>query len=103
MAEDYEIIDAHTHVHATAAAAADFLTGTGHTDWPRKGTAEEALRIMDAAGIKTTMILPWIFARQVFENEVPAEEREGSTAAARVKERIAAEWSRYNDWAIEVG
>ena len=61
------------------------------------GTVEESLPIMDRAGIRTTMIVPWIPARQLLEEMMAAH----SDTADREKllRELGARWSTYNRWA----
>lgn len=61
-----DYIDAHTHIHMTAAESRGFLERL-HYPVRFQGTVDESLPIMDRAGIRTTMIVPWIPARQLLE------------------------------------
>ena len=91
-----DYIDAHTHIHMTAAESHAFLERL-HYPTRFDGTVEESLPIMDRAGIGTTMIVPWIPARQLLEEMMAAH----SYTADREKLlcELGARWSTYNRWA----
>jgi len=93
-----EYIDAHTHIHMTADESRAFLERL-HLPARFKGITEEALPIMDEAGIRTTMIVPWIPARQIFE-EMVASRVEKPDRDALVHE-LGTRWSAYNRWAAQ--
>jgi predicted TIM-barrel fold metal-dependent hydrolase len=102
MDPDIPVIDAHTHVHATREAAHAFmdllnpeLTKTG-----RAGSLEEASGLMERHGIQTIMILPWMFAQRIYERELQAAGKPADFEDEALKDRIAADWLAYNEWAI---
>ncbi len=92
-----EYIDAHTHIHMTAGESRAFLERL-HLPVHFEGTLEEALPIMDQADIRTTMIVPWIPARQFFDEMAAA--RSGASREELLEE-LGARWSRYNQWAAQ--
>ncbi|MCH7554249.1 MAG: amidohydrolase family protein [Chloroflexi bacterium] len=96
-AGDVEIVDAHAHVHPTSDAAHAFLAVTSQEQRP-DGTAEESIRVMEQAGIAKTLILPWVFGRQMYDERLAGSARE----AAAFRETIAVRCSTYNRWAIRI-
>ncbi len=104
MTQAYEIIDAHTHVHPTRADAHAFLAFINQRNVPRAGDVTEALATMDRLGIRKTVILPWLFARQIYTNRVQElTKAQKPVSPERVRTQIGAQWSAYNSWAIEAG
>lgn len=105
MALDIPIIDAHTHVHATRNDAHAFLAllnpELAQTD--RSGSIDASLALMDGLGIRATMILPWVFAQRIYAIELEKAGRPADTVDEALKDRIAAAWAVYNDWAINAG
>lgn len=93
-----EYIDAHTHIHMTADESRAFLERL-HLSQRFKGTIEEALPITDQAGIRTTMIVPWIPARQIFEEMMAS--RGGKADRDAVVHELGTRWSAYNRWAAQ--
>src|SRR5690242_4709153 len=93
-----DYIDAHTHIHMTAAESRAFLERL-HYPARFQGTVEESLPIMDQAGIRTTMIVPWIPAKQFLEEMISSR---GSTAdRAGLLRELGERWSVYNRWAAQ--
>jgi uncharacterized protein len=91
-----DYIDAHTHIHMTAAESRAFLQRL-HYPVRFDGTVDESLPIMDEGRIHTTMIVPWIPARQLLEEMAVAR---GAAADREVLLReLGARWSTYNRWA----
>lgn len=91
--------DAHTHIHPSAGATRAFMNALEfHGPW--EGTIEQALPIMDQAGIATTMIVPLIA-----DGKLLAERIEAQTARGEKPDReqligqLATEQSSYNAWA----
>jgi hypothetical protein len=73
--------DAHTHIHPSAAATKAFMNALEfHGPWD--GTIEQALPIMDEAGIATTMIVPLIADTKILA-ERTAEARARGTKVDR--------------------
>lgn len=98
---DIPVIDAHTHVHATREAAHAFrgrlnpdLTTTG-----RAGSIAEASELLERLGIRTIMILPWMFAQRIYERELQAAGRPAGDDDEALTDRIAADGTASNAWA----
>jgi predicted TIM-barrel fold metal-dependent hydrolase len=91
--------DAHTHIHPTAAATRAFMNALEfHGPW--EGTVEQALPIMDRAGIATTMIVPLIADTKLLAERAEEESRRGGkTDRDRLVQELAAQQSTYNSWA----
>jgi predicted TIM-barrel fold metal-dependent hydrolase len=89
---DYEIVDAHTHVFPTPAAAAAFR-GPHEPGLPAPGTLDDARAYMAKRGVAKLVLLPLVAARRDFELRAAEEDPE------RVKAEIGAAWSEYNLWA----
>ena len=98
MPRDYDIVDAHTHVHPTAEAARGFLQVLDR-DPPQRGDAGESLAIMDRLGISKTLILPWVFGRQEYQSRELGSQRDAETA----RDQVGARCSAYNAWANRIG
>jgi predicted TIM-barrel fold metal-dependent hydrolase len=93
-----DYIDAHTHIHMTAAESRAFLERL-HYPVRFEGTAEESLPMMDRAGIRTTMIVPWIPARQLLDEMLTASA--GKRDREALLQELGARWSTYNRWAAQ--
>lgn len=93
-------IDAHTHIHMTAGESRAFLQ---RLNFPVhfEGTTAESLSIMDKAGIRTTMIVPWIPARQFLEERMSEASKRGRTDRDALLQQLGSEWSAYNRWAAQ--
>jgi uncharacterized protein len=91
--------DAHTHIHPTANATKAFMNALEfHGPWD--GTIEQALPIMDRAGIATTMIVPLIADLKLLAERIEEETgRGGKPDRDRLVAQLAAEQSSYNKWA----
>jgi predicted TIM-barrel fold metal-dependent hydrolase len=99
---DIPVIDAHTHVHATRAAAHAFmgLLNPALTTTGRDGSVDEASGLMERLSIQTILILPWMFAQRIYERDLQAAGKPANVADEALKDRIAADWMAYNAWAI---
>jgi uncharacterized protein len=95
--------DAHTHIHPSATATKAFMTALEFYG-PWDGTIEQALPIMDEAGIATTMIVPLIADTKILA-ERTAEARARGTKVDRdhLIHQLAREQSAYNSWAAGAG
>ena len=93
-----DYIDAHTHIHMTAAESRGFLERP-HYPVRFQGTVEESLPIMDRAWIRTTMIVPWIPARQLLDEMLAASA--GKRDRETLLHELGARWSTYNGWAAQ--
>ncbi len=103
MTQPCEIIDAHTHVHPTREAAQAFLSFINQQHVPRSGDVAESLATMDRLGIRKTVILPWVFARQTYANRVSELSKTPNQDAGYVaRQELAARWSQFNQWALDV-
>jgi len=94
------VIDFHTHVQPDAAAGIAFQRQFGFESPPRNGTPEELLPIMDAAGIRRALMVPWMPAQDI------ADERLAGTLASanrreEIRREVAGEWFELNHWAVE--
>ena len=92
-----DYIDAHTHIHMTAAESRGFLERL-HYSVHFQGTIEESLPLMDSAGIRTTMIVPWIPAKQFLEEMMA---QSGAAGRDALLQQIGERWSGYNRWAAQ--
>jgi uncharacterized protein len=95
--------DAHTHIHPSATATKAFMNALEfHGPWD--GTMEEALPIMDGAGIATTMIVPLIADTKILAERI-AEAKARGTKVVRDQliHQLATEQSAYNSWAAGAG
>jgi len=95
--------DAHTHIHPSATATKAFMDALGfHGPWD--GTVEQALPIMDKAGIATTMIVPLIADTKLLADRMEEEEKRGGKPDRdRLIAELAAQQSAYNSWAAAAG
>jgi predicted TIM-barrel fold metal-dependent hydrolase len=91
--------DAHTHIHPSASATKAFMNALEfHGPWD--GTIEQALPIMDKAGIASTMIVPLIADTKLLSERMEEERnRGGKPDRDRLIGQLAAEQSAYNSWA----
>ncbi len=95
--------DAHTHIHPSAAATKAFMNALEfHGPWD--GTIEQALPIMDEAGIATTMIVPLIADTRILaERTAEAKARGAKADRDQLIHQLAQEQSAYNSWAVGAG
>lgn len=95
--------DAHTHIHRSAAATRAFMEALEfHGPW--EGTVEQALPIMDQAGIATTMIVPLIADTRILAERMQQARARGTKPDRdQLIEQLAAEQSAYNKWAAATG
>jgi predicted TIM-barrel fold metal-dependent hydrolase len=95
--------DAHTHIHPSANATRAFMNALEfHGPWD--GTIEQALPIMDKAGIATTMIVPLTPDTKFLAERMAEEaERGGKPDRDKLVRDLAAEQSAYNSWAAQAG
>ncbi len=95
--------DAHTHIHPSASATKAFMEALEfHGPWD--GTIEQALPIMDQAGIATTMIVPLVADTKLLTERIEEEaKRGGKPDRDRLVAQLAAEQSEYNSWAAAAG
>ncbi len=95
--------DAHTHIHPSASATKAFMNALEfHGPWD--GTIEQALPIMDKAGIAATMIVPLLADSKLLAERM-AEARAHGAKPDREEmiAQLAAEQSAYNSWAAGAG
>src|SRR5215472_1793214 len=94
--------DAHTHIHPSTTATQAFMNAMKFPG-PWDGTIEQALPIMDKAGIATTLIVPLIADAVLLADRMEEEaKRGGKPDRDRLIEQLAAEQSAYNRWAAAV-
>ncbi len=95
--------DAHTHIHPSASATRAFMNALEfHGPWD--GTIEQALPIMDRAGIAATMIVPLIADTRLLAERIAEQEKQGIRPDRdRLIAQLAAEQSEYNKWAAAAG
>src|SRR5215469_3655092 len=94
--------DAHTHIHPSATATKAFMNALEFPG-PWDGTIEQALPIMDKAGIATTMIVPLIADATLLAERLEEEaKRGGRPDRGRLVAQLAVEQSAYNSWAAAV-
>jgi uncharacterized protein len=93
--------DAHTHIHPSASATKAFMEALEFRG-PWDGTIEQALPIMDQAGIATTMIVPLIADRRLLTDRMAeAAARGAKPDRDELIAQLAAEQSAYNSWAAQ--
>ncbi len=91
--------DAHTHIHPTAAATKAFMDAL-EFHGPGDGTIEQALPVMDRAGIATTMIVPLIADTKILAERIAEAKARGvKPDRDELIHQLAAEQSAYNSWA----
>ena len=90
------LIDFHTHTQPSAEAAKEFYTWGSFKDSPFAGTPEEAIALMDEAGVAAMLIVPWFPAQDLVAQKVAAGEAR-KDAVREVVER----WKALNGWAAE--
>jgi uncharacterized protein len=91
--------DAHTHIHPSASATKAFMNALEfHGPW--EGTIEQALPVMDKAGIATTMIVPLVAdSKLLIERTEAASARGVKPDRDQLIRELADEQSAYNSWA----
>lgn len=95
--------DSHTHIHPSATATKAFMDALEfHGPWD--GTIEQALPIMDEAGIATTMIVPLIADTKILAERIAeAKARRKKADRDQLIHQLAREQSAYNSWAAGAG
>jgi predicted TIM-barrel fold metal-dependent hydrolase len=93
--------DAHTHIHSSASATKAFMNALEfHGPWD--GTIEQALPIMDQAGIATTTIVPLVADSKLLADRLEQAASRGVKADRdELIRQLAAEQSTYNSWAAQ--
>lgn len=102
MTDETPIIDAHTHVHATREAAHTFLDllNPELSKAQRAGSIDESSELMLRLGISSTLILPWVFAQEIYRRAVASRPSMRDEESEATRDQIAADWAAYNSWAI---
>jgi predicted TIM-barrel fold metal-dependent hydrolase len=95
-----DVIDFHTHVQPSVAEGIAFQERFGFLKSPRNGTPEELLPIMDAAGVRCTLMVPWMPAQDVVDARIAAS-AEGERARDAVRQEVVREWFALNQWAVD--
>jgi predicted TIM-barrel fold metal-dependent hydrolase len=102
MADAYDIVDSHTHVFPTTAAAAAFR-GPHGGELPAVGDLDDARSYMAERGVRKLVLLPLVFARRDFEARLAELEQQGEQPDEdRVKAEVGDAWTEYNLWAAGV-
>jgi predicted TIM-barrel fold metal-dependent hydrolase len=94
------VIDFHTHVQPHAAAGVAFQQQFGFADPPRNGTPEELLPMMDDAGVRRVLMVPWMPAQDLVDARLAG----GPTNARHreeIRRQVVCEWFELNRWAVE--
>jgi predicted TIM-barrel fold metal-dependent hydrolase len=94
------VIDFHTHVQPDAAQGIAFQQRFGLANPPRNGSSEELLPIMDAAGVRRVLMVPWLPAQDILDARL-AGEPGNATRREEVRCEVACEWFDLNRWAVE--
>ena len=95
-----EVIDFHTHVQPSAAEGIAFQERFGFAKPPRNGTPEELLPIMDAAGVRCTIMVPWMPAQDLVDARIAAS-AEGADHRDSIRREVVREWFALNQWAVD--
>ena len=100
---DYDIVDAHTHFHPTAADAAAFRVSLGRS-LPLVGDLDDARAYMARYGVRKLVLLPLVAARRDYDARLTAlgADADDPLAQERIRSEIADAWSGYNRWAAEL-
>src|SRR5690349_11796216 len=92
--DGFDVVDAHTHVHPTAADAAELRGSLSRSSPSLPGDLDDARATMERLGIRKLVLLPLVHARRLYELG-----REAGRDDAELRGEIAERWSAYNSWA----
>ncbi len=98
------VIDFHTHVQPDAAQGIAFQQQFGFEQPPRNGALEELFPLMDAAGVRRVLMVPWMPAQDVADARLaaaPASASASATGREAIRRQVACEWFDLNRWAVE--
>jgi predicted TIM-barrel fold metal-dependent hydrolase len=101
VAAQYEVIDSHTHVFESAdeTEAARGKTAPELERFDFAGDEADALATMERLGIRRMVLLPIRHPRAEFE----ALKEGGGAEPEAAMDEVRARWSRFNDWAVDMG
>ncbi|MBA7646131.1 hypothetical protein ES703_53893 [subsurface metagenome] len=105
--EEFEIIDAHIHLHRNVAQEKQSFPIPGRRDRDRWGNPESIIAYMDREGISKVVSLnlfPTEPMRRFLLSRIPAEDREKDPEAAKqqVEKELATRLRRHNEWLCNV-
>jgi predicted TIM-barrel fold metal-dependent hydrolase len=105
--EEFEIIDAHVHLHRNVTQEKQSFFIPGRRDRDRWGNAESIIAYMDREGISKTVCLnlfPTEPMRDFLMSKIPAEDQEKSSESvkAQVEKELASRLRRHNEWLCAV-
>ncbi len=95
-----EIIDFHTHVQPDAAEGIAFQQRFGVAQPRYSGTPAELLPLMDAAGVRRALMVPWLPAQDLLDERLASTGVDGKAREAHRRE-VVARWSALNRWAVD--
>ena len=104
---DARVIDFHVHLQPSAREGIAFQRQFGFESPKRTGTPEEALAVMDEAGVAQALMVPWMPAQHVLERRLVERAHEDAPALSAAERReavrreVVEEWFALNRWAVE--
>jgi hypothetical protein len=105
--EEFEIIDAHVHLHRNVTQEKQSFFIPGRRDRDRWGNAESIIAYMDREGISKTVCLnlfPTEPMRDFLMSKIPAEDKEKDPESVKtqVEKELASRLRRHNEWLCAV-
>jgi len=106
--DDFEIIDAHTHLSRSIEEEANYMLFPGRRTRDRWGTPERAMEYMERYGISKMVFLtslPAQYRRPLCEKAKLLEltERQRRKEEKRISEQIGPMMRKFNEWGCKVG
>ncbi len=93
-------IDFHTHVQPESATGLAFQQRFGFADPPRDGTPEELLPLMEEAGVRRVLMVPWMPAQDCVDERL-ADSPDPAARREEVRRSVVEEWFALNQWAVD--
>ena len=106
--KEFEIIDAHVHLHRNVAQEKQSFPVPGRRDRDRWGNAESITDYMDREGISKAVCLNLFPAepmRDALMSKIPAEDRKKDPEGVRahIDKELASRLRRHNEWLCDAG
>jgi predicted TIM-barrel fold metal-dependent hydrolase len=101
---DLEIIDVHNHVYQTEELGRRNQEVLGVEAPAHRGTVDELLQLMQAAGISQSVVLLYISAGRMYERraqDLPKDRKARDQAIHELREMLTGRIVRFNSWGLE--